>query len=121
MDDVLELMKLAYNTRKVKAVFYECPHCGGKRAVPVVYGFPDDMMMQEWRGKVIELGGCIIDGKMSNRACLDCEKQWIAKKGEGNPRVEEVLLPPLPRRSYRQPPQKLTGRICGKILMSAKG
>lgn len=100
MDDIVAHMKRAYKPRKVNAVFYECPHCGGKRAVAVVPGYPDEFMMQECLGKVIELGGCIIDGKMSNRACPDCEKQWTAQKGEGNPRVVEVVLPPLP------PPEK---------------
>lgn len=100
MDDIIERMNRAYKPRKVNAVFYDCPYCGGKRAVPVVPGYPDELMMQECMGKVIELGGCIIDGKMSNRACPDCKKQWTAQHGEGTPRVVEMVLPPLP------PPKK---------------
>ena len=45
---------------KVKVWFYDCPFCGGKRAVGVVYGYPAHETLQMWKDKKIELGGCIV-------------------------------------------------------------
>lgn len=81
---------------KVKIWFYDCPFCGGKRAVDVVYGYPAPETLQMWKDKKIQLGGCIVTGKMPNRACLECHKEWPAKKGEGNIYEEEYVMPELP-------------------------
>ena len=98
MDDIIAYMERAYKPRKVKAIFYDCPHCGGKRAVPVVSGYPDELMMQEWRGGVIELGGCIVGGEMTDRTCRDCRHEWVCQKEEKG-REEVVVLEPLPEPS----------------------
>ena len=95
MNDILAYMERAYKPRKVKVVFYDCPKCGGRRGVPIVHGYPDDVMMQEWRGGVIELGGCIVGGVMTDRACRDCRHEWVGQKEEKG-REEEVVLEPLP-------------------------
>ena len=88
----------AFTRRRVRAVFYDCPKCGGNRAVPILYGYPDPFLMQEWRGGVVELGGCTIDGVAPNLACRDCRHEWVAPKGVKG-REEEVILEPLPPES----------------------
>lgn len=98
MSNILPNEQSAWTRRTVKAVFYDCPKCGGNRAVPIVNGYPDPFMMQEWRGGVIELGGCIIDGVMPTRACRDCHHEWVAQNGIKG-REEEVILEPLPPES----------------------
>lgn len=98
MKDFYPDEKMARTRRTVTAVFCDCPKCGGNRAVPIVNGYPDPFMMQEWRGGVIELGGCIIDGVMPNLACRDCRHEWLSS-AEVKGRTEEVVLEPLPPES----------------------
>lgn len=83
-------------SKKIKIWLYDCPFCGGKRAVDIVYGYPAPEALQMWKDKKIELGGCIVGGKMPNRACSVCYKKWSAKKGEGIIYEEEYILPELP-------------------------
>ena len=79
-----------------KVQLYDCPFCGGKKAVGILYGYPDPEALQMWKDKKIELGGCIVSGKMPNRSCPECHKEWLAKKGEGSVYEEEYFMPPIP-------------------------
>ena len=82
--------------KKVKVWRYDCPYCGGEKAVDIVYGYPDPETFQMWKDKKIDLGGCIVCKKMPNRSCPECHKKWSATKGEGNIYEEEYIMPPLP-------------------------
>ena len=91
-----EYLQLPYTRRKTKVTFYNCPHCGGRQAVPVMYGYPMDEACQLRSNKVIDFGGCCVGKKMPNRSCFECGTQWVAKEGDEPGRVEEVTLEPLP-------------------------
>ena len=65
-------------------------------AAGILYGYPDPETLQMWKDKKIELGGCIVAGKMPNRSCPECHKEWSAKKGEESVYEEEYVMPPIP-------------------------
>jgi len=53
--------------------FKQCPKCGSKEAIPIVYGLPiSELGMKAKEGKV-KLGGCCVDNYAPEYYCKDCE------------------------------------------------
>ena len=61
---------------------FNCPQCGQKAAVAILYGFPGpDMADEAERGEIV-LGGCIAEIGAPDRHCLNCGHRWpIARRG----------------------------------------
>ena len=49
-----------------------CPNCGEKQLVPIVYGFPSEFTRQLSQKGGVELGGCIISGDDPSLRCRNC-------------------------------------------------
>ena len=63
----------------VKDKKFKCPKCNKKEAIQILYGYPSPETLQAWYSKEIEIGGCIVDRKMLNRKCINCNYQWKTK------------------------------------------
>lgn len=35
-----------------------CPKCGSK-LIPIIYGFPNEILMEQYKAGEVELGGCV--------------------------------------------------------------
>ena len=60
--------------------YRQCPNCGSKHSVNIVYGMPSyDLFLEEQAGKV-KLGGCVITEKSPEYFCKACKYEWTKKK-----------------------------------------
>ena len=56
-----------------------CPFCQSANTMPIVYGMPDDELLESSRRGEVALGGCCIDVRGDpDRACRDCDYRWIS-------------------------------------------
>ena len=68
--------------KKIKVYRFNCPFCGGKKAVQIVYGYPDNETGQLFGAGKVVLGGCIITKGSPNRKCPECKNVWVSKTEE---------------------------------------
>jgi transposase-like protein len=62
-------MRLAIN-------YKQCPRCGSKNSIRIVYGLPSyDLFLEDEAGKV-KLGGCCIEENSPEYFCKDCNNEW---------------------------------------------
>lgn len=57
----------------------QCPACGKKEGVPLVWGDPDEATWKASRRGEIVLAGCAIEpigDAVPDYACLDCSHRW---------------------------------------------
>lgn len=54
-----------------------CPKCGTKQhVIPIVYGLPDDELMEQSKRGEVALGGCVMDEKNPHWLCKSCKTEW---------------------------------------------
>ena len=49
-----------------------CPHCGAAEVVPLVFGMPDQSLMEEARAGEVALGGCLVEPDQPRFSCTGC-------------------------------------------------
>jgi hypothetical protein len=56
-----------------------CPSCGACEGVPVIYGFPGNLLFFASSERRVRLGGCMMPQEHTGRemACLGCGAEWI--------------------------------------------
>lgn len=54
-----------------------CTNCGQRRAVPIVYGMPDQGLMDLAEKGVIALGGCVVPETIPTLRCQSCGHSWV--------------------------------------------
>lgn len=60
-------MAIAYN---------QCPKCGSKISVKIVYGMPNYELFEEAEAGKVKLGGCMIIEGSPEYFCMECEHEW---------------------------------------------
>ncbi|MHC5111152.1 MAG: hypothetical protein ACYTHJ_14880 [Planctomycetota bacterium] len=60
----------------------QCPKCGSRHVIPIVYGLPSDDAIAEAEAGKIYLGGCCVFRDDPEFACGECEWQWNARSQE---------------------------------------
>lgn len=55
-----------------------CPRCGKRSGVKIVYGMPDDELVEKAQRGLVALGGCILTGADPTWRCLEdgCGTEW---------------------------------------------
>lgn len=54
-----------------------CPTCHSKEnVVPIVYGYPDQTLMEEANAGKVKLGGCVIQKNNPRWFCKKCQSDW---------------------------------------------
>ncbi len=53
-----------------------CPKCGSKNIVRIVYGYPNAEALEEAKKGNIILGGCCVSDNSPNFHCKDCKYEW---------------------------------------------
>ena len=56
--------------------YKQCPKCGSKNSVKIVYGMPSYELFQEAEVGKVKLGGCVIIEDNPEYFCKDCEHEW---------------------------------------------
>jgi len=56
--------------------YKQCPKCGSKNSVKIVYGMPSHELFQEAEAGKVKLGGCCIIEGGPEYFCKDCENEW---------------------------------------------
>lgn len=56
--------------------YKQCPKCGSKNSVKIVYGMPSHELFEEAQAGNVKLGGCVITEDNSDYCCKDCEHEW---------------------------------------------
>ena len=62
--------------RGLKYRKYYCPKCKSQEALQILYGYPSEEILNAWKNKEIELGGCVVSKRMTNRKCIKCNHEW---------------------------------------------
>ncbi len=52
-----------------------CPKCGSK-LIPIIYGFPNEILMEQYKAGEVELGGCVISSDDDNMHCPNCKSSF---------------------------------------------
>lgn len=60
--------------------YKQCPKCGSKNSVKIIYGFPDNEAFEKAQAGKIKLGGCILFEGNPEYYCRDCEYEWSREK-----------------------------------------
>ena len=55
-----------------------CPKCNSENTAGIIYGYPDDDLLDADADGDIVLGGCCIGGGDPDYACKDCDYRWQA-------------------------------------------
>ena len=58
-----------YSKRKPR----QCPQCGAKKVVPIVYGMPAESTIEEAEKGKLALGGCIVTDDDPSWKCTVCD------------------------------------------------
>jgi len=53
-----------------------CPKCGSKKVVRIIYGLPSRETFEEAKEGKIILGGCCVSYNSPNFHCKDCKYEW---------------------------------------------
>ena len=56
----------------------QCPLCGGRRVVPIVYGEPVPATMRAAELGLLLTWGCLVDGAFPRWSCVACS-HWSAR------------------------------------------
>lgn len=56
--------------------YKQCPKCGSKNSVKIVYGMPSYELFQEAEIRKVKLGGCCIMIGGPEYFCKECEHEW---------------------------------------------
>ena len=56
--------------------FKQCPKCGSKNSVPILYGFPAPELFEKAEAGKVKLGGCCIEENSPECFCKDCNNEW---------------------------------------------
>ena len=72
------LEKLNLKEREIwMAIYYkQCPKCGTKNTVKILYGMPTQEAFQKAEAGEIKLGGCSITESDPEYYCKDCQNEW---------------------------------------------
>jgi hypothetical protein len=54
----------------------DCPKCGSKVVVRIVYGYPSPELMERSNKGLVKLGGCCLFGNDPERYCKKCETEF---------------------------------------------
>ena len=60
----------------MKLIWKQCPKCGSKNTVKIVYGYPSYKTFQKYEAGKIRLGGCCVVDGSPEYFCRDCENEW---------------------------------------------
>jgi hypothetical protein len=50
----------------------KCPHCGAKKVVDILYGYPSDEGFEKADKGELVIGGCIVSGDNPSWQCTTC-------------------------------------------------
>ena len=56
--------------------YKQCPKCGSKNAIPIVYGLPALELLEKAEAGKVKLGGCCIEESSPEFFCKDCNSEW---------------------------------------------
>ena len=56
--------------------YRQCPKCGSKNAVKIVYGMPSYDLFEAAQAGKVKLGGCVITEDNPDYCCKNCEHEW---------------------------------------------
>lgn len=73
----------------MKPTHFKCPHCGGRKAIPIVYGYPTKDTWRLAEAGLVRIGGCCVSDSDPDRACPVCHFHWDSENGKGN-----IVSPP---------------------------
>jgi hypothetical protein len=59
---------------------YICPSCRSKSGVNIIYGMPDESLVELERLGEVALGGCEIYEEQPERRCTSCGAEWKIKR-----------------------------------------
>jgi DNA-directed RNA polymerase subunit RPC12/RpoP len=54
----------------------ECPSCGSRKVVRIVYGMPGPDLVEAYERGEVELGGCVIGENDPEWHCKKCGHDW---------------------------------------------
>jgi len=57
-------------------IYKQCPRCGSKNSIRIVYGYPSHELFNEAEAGKVKLGGCCIFEGSPEYFCKDCEHEW---------------------------------------------
>lgn len=76
-------MRFRLRRRRARTDSDRCPQCGGRGAVPIVYGFPGPMLFEAERRGEADLGGCVIMPTSPDHHCTSCGRNWQQRSASG--------------------------------------
>lgn len=56
--------------------YKQCPKCGSKNSIKIVYGYPSHELFLEAEAGKVKLGGCFVSIGDPDYCCKDCECTW---------------------------------------------
>lgn len=56
--------------------YKQCPNCGSKNSLKIIYGLPSYELYQEAEAGKVKLGGCCMIVGGPEYFCKDCEHEW---------------------------------------------
>jgi hypothetical protein len=59
----------------------ECPKCGARTVIPIVYGYPAPQLWEKSLDGKVKIGGCLISDVSPNWYCTTCEHEWLVEPG----------------------------------------
>ena len=83
-----------------------CPECGSDRIARIVFGMVTPDVLE---GEDVVLGGCLVDGPVTDRVCRECDHRWHSVS---------PLQWPDPRAHADGDHVQVTGRV-GKVVLEA--
>lgn len=57
-------------------IYKQCPRCGSKNSIRIVYGYPSHELFNEAEAGKVKLGGCCIFESSPEYFCKECEHEW---------------------------------------------
>lgn len=57
-------------------MYKQCPHCGSRSSIKIVYGYPSPELFNEAEAGKVKLGGCCIYQGSPEYFCKECEHGW---------------------------------------------
>ena len=53
-----------------------CPKCESDNVVPIVFGYPNEELLESAARGEVSLGGCCVAADDPEWRCKDCEHEW---------------------------------------------
>ncbi|MBL4933201.1 hypothetical protein [Clostridium paridis] len=60
----------------MRVIYKQCPKCGSKNTLKIIYGFPSHELLLEVEAGEVKLGGCCIFEGNPEYYCKDCKCEW---------------------------------------------